>query len=170
MTKHNPITLDLIIDTPRGSRNKYKYDKKLAAFRLAGVLPAGHSFPYDFGYIPGTKGGDGDALDVLVFMDEPAFVGCHVKCRLIGGIRAEQTERDGRTERNDRLMAVPLKSVEYAPVENITDLTNELLDQIEYFFVSYNEPKGKKFTPQGRFDAGEAAAIVDSGRRKTRKR
>lgn len=170
MSKHNPRTVDVIIDTPRGSRNKYKHDKKLGAFRLSGVLPAGHSFPYDFGSVPGTKGGDGDAVDVLVLMDEPAFVGCHVKCRLIGGIRAEQTERDGSVERNDRLLAVAVRSIEYAPVEQISDLTEELLDQIEHFFVSYNEPKGKKFTPQGRFDAAEAAQIVESSRQKSRKK
>src|SRR6478672_7571875 len=171
MSKHDPRTVDVIIDTPRGSRNKYKFDKKLGAFRLAGVLSAGHSFPYDFGSIPGTKGGDGDAIDVLVLMDEPVFVGCHVKCRLIGGIRADQTEEDERVERNDRLLAIPVKSVEYSPVEHINDLTDELLSQIEHFFVSYNEPKGRKFEPQGRFDAAEAAEIVNrSRRRKARKK
>jgi inorganic pyrophosphatase len=153
-------TVDVMIDTPRGSRNKYKYDKKLGGFKLAGVLTAGHSFPYDFGSIPGTKGGDGDAIDVLVLMDEPVFVGCHVRCRLIGGIRAEQTEKDGRVERNDRLLAVAKRSIEYAPVENISDLTDELLTQIEHFFVSYNEMKGNKFESLGRFDADEAARIV----------
>jgi len=170
MSKHDPRTVDVVIDTPRGSRNKYKFDKKLGGFRLAGVLAAGFSFPYDFGSIPGTKGGDGDAMDVLVLMDEPVFVGCHVKCRLIGGIRAEQTEEDGRVERNDRLLAVPLKSIEYSPVESIDDLTDELLSQIEHFFVSYNEPKGRKFEPQGRFDAAEAAEIVHRSRRKVHKK
>ncbi len=170
MSKHNARTIDVVIDTPRGSRNKYKHDKKLGGFRLAGILPAGHSFPYDFGSIPGTKGGDGDALDVLVLIDEPTFVGCHVKCRLIGGIRAEQTERYGRVERNDRLLAVAVKSIEYKPVETITDLTDELLSQIEHFFVSYNESKGKKFEPKGRFDIAEAADIVAGSRLKKNKR
>jgi len=155
-------TVDVLIDTPRDSRNKYKFDKKLGGFKLAGVLTAGHSFPYDFGSIPGTVGGDGDEIDVLVLMDEPAFVGCHVRCRLIGGIRADQTERDGRVERNDRLLAVAKRSIEYAPVENISDLTDELLSQIEHFFISYNEAKGNKFEPKGRFDAAEAGRIVAS--------
>ena len=165
MSKHNPRTLDVLIDTPRGSRNKYKFDKKLGGFRLAGVLAVGHSFPYDFGSVPGTKGGDGDAIDVLVLMDEPAFVGCYVKCRLVGGIRADQTEDDGRVERNDRLLAVAHKSIEYASVEQITDLTDELVTQIEHFFVSYNETKGRKFEPKGRFDANDAAKIVEQSRK-----
>lgn len=170
MSKPDQRTVDVIIDTPRGSRNKYKFGKKLGGFRLAGVLPAGHSFPYDFGSIPGTKGGDGDGLDVLVLMDEPAFVGCYVKCRLIGGIRADQTEKDGRVQRNDRLLAVASRSIEYAPVEKITDLTDELLSQIEHFFVSYNQPKGKKFVPKGRFDATEASRIVANSRKGRKRR
>jgi inorganic pyrophosphatase len=58
-------------------------------------LPAGASFPYDFGFLPSTRGGDGDPLDVLVLMDDPAFVGCLVPAKLLGVIEAEQTERNG---------------------------------------------------------------------------
>src|SRR5919199_5701638 len=93
--------LNVIVDTPKGSRNKYKYDEELGIFRLSGVMPAGAVFPYDFGYVPSTLGEDGDPIDVLVLMDEPAFVGCLVPSRLIGGFCAEQTE-SGKTERNDR--------------------------------------------------------------------
>jgi len=69
-------TLNAIIETPRGSRNKYKFDEELHVFKLKSVLPAGASFPYDFGFVPGTRGEDGDPIDVLVLMDEPAFTGC----------------------------------------------------------------------------------------------
>ncbi len=86
-------TLNVIIDTPKGSRNKYSWDEKLELFSLSGVLPAGAVFPYDFGFIPNTLGGDGDPLDVLVVMDEPAFVGCLVACCLLGVIEAKQTEK-----------------------------------------------------------------------------
>ena len=65
--------LNVIIDTPKGSRNKYKYEEDPGIFRLSSILPVGAEFPFDFGYIPGTVGGDGDPLDVLVLMDEPAF-------------------------------------------------------------------------------------------------
>jgi len=97
--------LNVIIDTPKNSRNKYKFDEKLGLFKLGGVLAVGHFFPFDFGYIPQTRGGDGDPIDVLVLMDEPAFVGCLIQTRLIGVIAAEQTE-NGKTETNDRLIAV----------------------------------------------------------------
>lgn len=97
--------LHVIIDTPKGSRNKFGWDEERGLFELSGVLPAGAVFPYDFGFIPNTRGEDGDALDVLVLMDEPAFTGCLVASRLLGVIEAEQTEKC-KTERNDRLIAV----------------------------------------------------------------
>src|SRR5690349_21240815 len=82
----------VIIETPKGSHNKYDFDPKLGLFALGGVLPEGMSFPYDFGFIPSTLGEDGDPLDVLLLMDEPAFTGCLVRSRLIGVIAAKQTE------------------------------------------------------------------------------
>ena len=151
---------NVVIDTPRYSRNKYKLDKKSGMFMLSGVLAEGHSFPYDFGFIPGTKGEDGDELDVLVLMDQPAFVGCLLKCRLIGGIKAEQKEPKKKTERNDRLLAVASKSIEYEDISSYTDLTKKVLDQIEHFFISYNQVKGKTFTPTGRFGIAAASDIV----------
>src|SRR5256714_11155497 len=102
--------LNVIIETPKGSRNKFNYDDKLRLFKLGGVLPSGAVFPFDFGFVPSTTGGDGDPLDVLVLMDEPAFAGCLVRVRPVGVIEAEQTERDGGTARNDRLIAVASQS------------------------------------------------------------
>src|SRR5438876_43986 len=97
--------LNVVIETPQGSRNKFTFDEELCLFKLGGVLPLGAAFPFDFGFLPDTMGQDGDPLDVLVLMDEPAFPGCLVPARLIGVIEAEQTEK-GKTERNDRLIAV----------------------------------------------------------------
>jgi inorganic pyrophosphatase len=155
--------LNVIVDTPKDSRNKYAFDEKFGLFVLKGVLAVGHFFPFDFGFIPQTKGGDGDPLDVLVLMDEPAFVGCLVPARLIGVIEAEQTERDGKTERNDRLIAVASNSHTHADIKSINDLNAALVDQIEHFFVSYNEAKGKEFKPLGRFAAAKAKRVVEAG-------
>jgi inorganic pyrophosphatase len=156
--------LNVIIDTPKDSRNKYKFDEKLKIFKLGGVLAVGHFFPFDFGFIPNTRGGDGDPLDVLVLMDEPAFVGCLVQARLVGVIEAEQTEKDKKTpERNDRLIAVAADSKTHADIKSLNDLNQTLVDQIEHFFVSYNEAKGKLFKPLGRFAATKARKIVEAG-------
>src|SRR5581483_215051 len=95
----------VVIETPKGSRNKYAFDEKERVFTLTKVLPSGMTFPYDFGFVPSTEGGDGDPIDVLVLMDEPAFPGCVVMCRPIGVIEGEQGDGDD-TERNDRVLAV----------------------------------------------------------------
>jgi len=68
--------IQVVIETPKGSRNKYAFDEEQRVFSLTKVLPAGMTFPYDFGFIPSTKAEDGDPTDVLVLMDEPAFPGC----------------------------------------------------------------------------------------------
>ena len=161
---------NVVIETPKGCRNKYKYDEKTRVFALSGVLPAGAVFPFDFGYVPSTLGDDGDPLDVLLLMDEPAFVGCLVPCRLIGVIEAKQTERDGKTTRNDRLVAVPAHSQDMKDVRTIRDLNDHLLDEIQHFFVSYNQIRGKKFKPLGVHGPTRAEKLARQGMRAHEKR
>src|SRR5215467_15062583 len=84
--------LNVVIDTPKGSRNKYAFDFDINAYKLKTVLPHGAVFPFDFGSIPGTVAQDGDPLDVLVLMDEPVFIGCFIEARLLGAIEAEQSK------------------------------------------------------------------------------
>jgi inorganic pyrophosphatase len=153
--------LNVVIDTPKGSRNKFSWDEKLELFLLSGVLPAGAVFPYDFGFIPQTRGGDGDPLDVLVLMDEPAFTGCLVRCRLLGVIEAKQTEK-GKTARNDRLIAVAAKSRIHEQLKSLADLSPKLIEEIEHFFISYNAAKGKKFKPLRRLGPSNAQKLVQS--------
>jgi len=152
--------LNAVIETPKGSRNKFNYDPKHGLFRLGGVLPAGASFPFDFGFVPATLGEDGDPLDVLVLMDEPAFAGCLVPARLIGVIEAEQTEAS-QTAQNDRLIAVAADSHTHREVRSLEQVSENLIKEIEHFFVSYNQVKGKKFKPLGRFGPDRAKQLVD---------
>ena len=90
----NSSTLDVIIETPKGSRNKLKYEPENRKFKLSKIMPEGMMFPYDFGFVPGTKAEDGDPLDVLVLTDDALFPGCLVDCLLIGLIEAEQEENN----------------------------------------------------------------------------
>src|SRR3954451_19706116 len=106
----------VVIETPKDTANKLKFEPRLGAFRLGKVLPAGMTFPFDFGFLPGSRGGDGDPLDVLVLMDSPAFPGCVIPSRIVGVLQAEQTERDGTTERNDRLLAVADASMRHRDI------------------------------------------------------
>ncbi|HYO62391.1 MAG TPA: inorganic diphosphatase [Pyrinomonadaceae bacterium] len=158
--------LNVIVETPKRSRNKFDYDEERGLFKLGGVLPAGAFFPFDFGFVPSTVGGDGDPVDVLLLMDEPAFPGCLVAARLVAVIEAEQTERDGERTRNDRLIAVAAGSRTHRDVRTLADLSDALLSEIEHFFVSYNEIKGKKFEPRGRFGPKRARELVEEAAKK----
>ena len=164
----NGEELTVIIETPKGSQNKYTYEPRFGAFLLDGVLPAGAVFPFDFGFVPSTVGDDGDPLDVLVLMDAAAFTGCVVASRLIGVIEAEQTE-NGKTYRNDRLIAVATKSITHRSLRDITDVSDDLVGQIEHFFISYNAAKGKRFEPKRRSERERAKALVRAGMARARR-
>jgi inorganic pyrophosphatase len=152
----------VIIETPKGSRNKYTYDDQHNLYVLKGVLPAGASFPYDFGFLPSTLGEDGDPLDVLLLLDEPAFPGCLVQARIIGVLVVEQTE-EGHTLRNDRFLAVSALSKIHQSIQDLKDLDKHLVEQIEHFFKSYNEIKGQEFKVSGRYGPKKAAELIKAG-------
>src|SRR6266542_4104009 len=88
--------LNVIIETPKGSRNKFACDEETGLVRLKKLLPLGMTFPFDFGFVPSTRGGDGDPLDVLILSEEALFPGCLVKARLFGALKATQRE-EGKT-------------------------------------------------------------------------
>ena len=134
----------VVIETPKGSRNKYAYDPKEKVFELKKVLPAGMAFPYDFGFVPSTLGGDGDPLDVLVLMDEPAFPGCKLKCRIIGLIEGMEAG-DEEKERNDRVVAIENANHSYASIKHIDDLGKTFEKELEEFFVNYHRLSGKSY-------------------------
>jgi inorganic pyrophosphatase len=149
----------VIIDTPKGSGNKYKFDEDLRLFKVSRILPLGTHFPYDFGSVPGTRAEDGDPLDVLVLTETSTFPGCLVSARLIGGFRARQ--REGRRMiRNDRLIAVPETAVNPAPVRSIHAVPENQLRDIEHFFRSYNEAQGRELRITSRFTAAAAEQLL----------
>jgi inorganic pyrophosphatase len=159
-TNEEDHTVNVIIETSRGARTKLTFEPGLGLFVVKKILPLGMSFPFDFGFIPSTIGGDGDPLDVLVLTDEPVPTGVLVPARLIGVIEAIQTERDGTTEKNDRLIATADASELFADVATLDDLPPAVLQQIEHFFVSYNAQAGKRFEPAGRGDGKRAHALL----------
>ncbi len=153
-----------IVETPKGSSQKYDWDEDLRLFKLNKILPAGLVFPFDFGFIPGTKGGDGDPLDIIIISEVKSFTGCCMDCRIIGAITANQTERDGKTVRNDRFLAVPEVSQLFKDVNSIADLPKDIIDQLEAFFKNYNEQAGKIFNPLGQVDAADAYKLISDGK------
>ena len=156
--------LQVVIETPRGSRNKYSSDPEQHVFRLKSLLPAGMVFPWDFGFIPGTLGGDDDPLDALVLMDEPAFPGCVLLVRLLGAMEAEQTQV-GRTLRNDRLVTVAETSELFAKLQTLDDLPRKILIEIDEFFTNYHRLLGKPSRTLGWKAPGAAQRLITEARR-----
>ncbi len=154
-------TITVVVETPKGSNHKLNYEPKDKLFKIAKVLPAGMVFPFDFGFVPGTKGGDGDPLDVMVISELIAYPGVAMDCRIIGALKAEQTERDGTVERNDRFLAVPKCSQLFAEVTDIVHLADVVVKQIEEFFKNYNREAGKEFKVLERLGAEQAWELFD---------
>lgn len=163
-TKLKPIDkkdglVQVIIETPAESRNKFAYDPDQGIFALKKVLPAGMVFPYDFGFLPQTIAPDGDPIDVLLLMDEPAFPGCAVRARLVGVIEGEQL--DGKKKiRNDRLIAVAEANHQYANVRKVKDLPSEWMKEVQDFFVNYHSLEGKKYRLLGCKGADAALNLI----------
>lgn len=162
--KKLPDNINVMIECPKGSNYKLDYEPESKGFRLSKVLPAGLVFPFDFGMIPGTKGEDGDPLDIIVISELNTFPGCLVDVRLIGALKAEQTERDGKTMRNDRFLGVPVVSQLFPQVNDIDDLPENILDQVEQFFKSYNQQAGKVFKVVKRLSSKKAAKALKDGK------
>jgi inorganic pyrophosphatase len=160
--------IDVIIETPKGRRNKFKFDEKTGKWELSGVLPRGMMFPFDFGFIPNTTAEDGDPLDVMILMDEPAFVGCYIKCRILGVLEAEQTE-DGKTFRNDRILAVPVVSHDHAEICDLTDVQDNIIKELEDFFTAYNRSRGKGFKGLGTKGPDKAYELIAQSKKPGRK-
>lgn len=151
----------VIIETPRGKGQKYDYDPQTGYFMLKKIMPAGMVFPFDFGFFPGTIGGDGDPVDVIVISEIETFPGCMMECRVIGAITAEQQERDGKTMRNDRFIAVPEVSQLYNGIESLEQFPKEIMNQLEHFFENYNIQAGKQFNALARVNAKKAQKMLE---------
>jgi inorganic pyrophosphatase len=156
--------LRVVIETPKGSRNKFAFNPDDHIFDLKRVLPAGMAFPYDFGFVPSTKADDGDPVDVLVLMDEPAFPGCALKCRPIGVIQGEQGDKKTKV-RNDRIIAVEKDAHSWADVKAIGDLGKQFVRELEEFFVDYHKLSGEKYRILGLKGRAQARKLVKSSMR-----
>ena len=151
--------LRIVIDTPKGNRNKYKWDEELGLFRLTKILPPGFAFPWNYGFLPKTRSEDGDPLDAIVLMEEPVFCGCVILARPRGVIAMES---DGN--RNDRIIASPAGPHEdriYAEA-----LPEHLFDEIGVFFEGYHRLRGETTKTLSVGGAEEAMRVIEEARRK----
>lgn len=151
--------INAVVETPKGSRNKYIYEEKRDIIKLKKALPAGMVFPFDFGFIPSTIAEDGDPMDILILTDASTFPGCLVECKALGIIKVKQ-EKHGEKVRNDRVVAVQLDSRMYSSANNLKDLPEGLIKEIINFFASYNQLSEDVFSPLGNGGPKEAIKLI----------
>jgi inorganic pyrophosphatase len=162
--------VNIIVESPKNGRIKFKYNEKYNLFEFDKSLPYGFVFPFEFGFIPSTLAEDGDPLDILLLAEEPTFTGCLILGKAIGVLQGQQT--DGKkSNRNDRIVAIPVSANSQEPMMPTRTPDKKRIDEITKFFVSYNEIQGKKFKPLGFGSPQKAMELIEEARkRKTKKR
>jgi len=158
--------LTVVVETPKGSHSKYKYNPECNALRLGAVLAEGLSFPYDFGFLPSTLGEDGDPLDVLVFLDHAVPPGCVVTARLIGVLEVRQREGRKKWKRNDRFLAVATHAPAHRHLHGLADLGLRRIEEVESFFVHYAGFNGKTLEVLARRGPKRAERLLKEGARR----
>jgi inorganic pyrophosphatase len=152
----------VVVESPRGSTLKLKYDPEHGVFGLSRPLIAGLRYPYDWGFVPSTRGPDGDPIDAMIIWDERSFPGLLLACRLVGALEVEQNSerRPGTRHRNDRLIAVPVKAPRCERIRDIADISARLREELASFFMSTTTFEGKDLKILGWSDSSAALALV----------
>ncbi|MDX2272511.1 MAG: inorganic diphosphatase [Cyanobacteriota bacterium] len=152
-----PGLLNVLIEIPGGSKNKYEFDKEMGAMALDRVLYASVQYPYDYGFIPNTLAGDGDPLDGMVMMDQPTFPGCVITVRPLGMLMMI----DGG-DPDEKLLCVPVKDPRYKDVLKLEDVAQHRLDEIAEFFATYKRLEKKVTEIQGWKGLEETQAVIQA--------
>ena len=153
--------IHVVVETPRGSSAKLEFDPKLKVFTLSKALILGLTYPYDWGFIPSTKGEDGDPLDVLVMHDAATAPGMVLNCKIIGVLEVLQSEKGKKAIRNDRLIAVPRDSHREKSEKDACDLPKQVRTEIEKFFVATDELEDKELKFLGWKGPGAGKKLID---------
>jgi len=152
-------TLTVIVEIPKGSRNKYEMDHETREIWLDRMLFTSMQYPADYGFIEGTLGGDGDPLDALVFVGEPTFPSCRIKVRPIGLFR--MTDEKGEDE---KILCVPLRDPMWSHIGDLGGMPLPMLNEIEHFFQVYKDLEGHKVSTDGFEDRASAERVIAEAR------
>lgn len=160
-----PELLNVVVETPAGSRIKYTWQPELQVFKVTKVLASGLRFPHDFGFVPGTRADDGAPLDALVLGDGPMAVGSLVECRVLGAFQVATSDKPGgKMTRNDRLVVVPEPSWRGRSWNAMTDLGESLVAELAGFLRSYVEREGRGFELLGTVGPRDALKLVEQAK------
>ena len=153
--KRDSEAVEVVIEVPKGSRNKYELDHATGVIRLDRVLFSSVHYPTDYGFVPGTTSADGDPLDVLIIVEEPTFPGCRVRIRPIGVLLM----RDEKGI-DEKILGVPVADPRFDGIKDISDLQEHWLLEIRNFFDTYKLLEGKAVAVEGWQGAKEARALL----------
>jgi inorganic pyrophosphatase len=153
--------LHCLVETPKGSRNKFQWDEDLGGIKLARFLFSSVVYPADYGFVPETLSPKGEALDAVILVSEPTFPGCVIDVRPVGILR---TEDDGGQD--DKLLCVPFTDPNWNGMHSLDDVPEGMRNEIEHFFAIYKEPEGRTVTIHGWEDAAVAEQVLDEARRR----
>ena len=153
----------VVVESPRGSAVKLKYSATLRAFSISRPLPLGLTYPYDWGFVPSTRGPDGDPIDAAVFWDVSSFPGVVIPCRALAVIQVEQNRPDGPGRaRNDRILAVPTAARRQKDLDSRAALPLRVREELEIFFLTAAALEGKDPRILGWGDAAAALELLRS--------
>ena len=151
-----PEVVYAVVEIPKGSRNKYEYDKDMEAFALDRVLYSPFHYPAEYGIIPKTLYDDGDPMDIMVLMDKPTFPGCVIETRPIGIMRMIDGD-----DNDDKILGVPVNDPRCEDIKDISDVSSHLLDEIAHFFKEYKRLEGKTTEVLGWENAAKAFEAIE---------
>ena len=155
--------LRIVVETPRGSCLKLSYEPSLKAFTVSRALPLGVTYPFDWGFIPGTLADDGDPVDALVLHEGATYPGVILACKLLGMVHVTQRRKSGKPGRieNNRVIALPLWNDRLGQIAETCDLPDQLKREIEQFFLNATYFTGKEPRIEGWTDAAPAKRFVE---------
>lgn len=145
--------MNVIVEIPRGSKNKYEIDKKTGLIALDRVMHSAQDFPFDYGFVPKTLWHDGDALDVMILTTHPLQSGILVRARPVGFM-----EMIDSGDNDNKILAVPVDDVRWANVKDISDVNPHTLKEIEHFYSTYKKLQNKEVEVKGFKGKSEAKA------------
>jgi inorganic pyrophosphatase len=158
-------TLHIVVEIPKGSRNKYEWDEELQAIKLDRYLFSSVVYPTDYGFVPGTWAGDDDPLDAMVCVTEPTFPGCVIEAKPIALFRMSDEHGE-----DAKVLCVPVNDPNWNTLDRLEDLPHRLAEEIEHFFSIYKGPEGKEVTVDGWYSREDALEEIETSRERWRQR
>jgi inorganic pyrophosphatase len=154
-------SIPVLVEIPKGSRNKYEYDHKEHAIKLDRFLFSSMVYPTDYGFIPETLGLDEDPLDAMVCVSEPTFPGCMIDVKPIALFRMEDEKGV-----DDKILCVPIQDPAWNTLDELEDLSKQLRDEIAHFFSVYKDLEQKKVKVDGWYSREDALKEIDEARKR----